>query len=42
MISGTLVKIFGIAFLIVIAVVLILRTGTLFKGRETRKNIQIN
>ena len=37
MISGTLVKIFGIALLIVVAVVLILGIGTLFKGGETSK-----
>ena len=37
MISGTLVKILGIVLLIVVAVVLILGIGTLFKGRETNK-----
>ena len=37
MISGTLVKILGIVFLIVVAVVLILGIGTLFKGGETSK-----
>ena len=37
MISGTLVKIFGIVLLIVVAVVLILGIGTLFKGGETSK-----
>jgi hypothetical protein len=37
MISGTLVKILGITFLIVVAVVLILGIGTLFKGGETSK-----
>ena len=37
MISGTLVKIFAIAILIVVAVVLILGIGTLFKGGETSK-----
>ena len=37
MISGTLVKILSIAFLIVVAVVLILGIGTLFKGGETSK-----
>ena len=42
MISGTLVKILSIVFLILVSVVLILGTGPLFKGRETRKNIQIN
>ena len=37
MISGTLVKILGITLLIVVAVVLILGIGTLFKGGETSK-----
>ena len=37
MISGTLVKILGIALLIVVAVVLILGIGTLFKGGEKSK-----
>ena len=37
MISVTLVKIFGIILLIVVAVVLILGIGTLFKGGETSK-----
>jgi len=37
MISGTLVKIFAIVILIVVAVVLILGIGTLFKGGETSK-----
>ena len=37
MISGTLVKIFGIVLLIIVAVVLILGIGTLFKGGETSK-----
>ena len=37
MISGTLVKILGIVLLIVVAVVLILGLGTLFKGGETSK-----
>jgi|TARA_B110000196_G_C20675677_1_gene444042 hypothetical protein len=37
MISGTLVKIFGIILLIVVAVVLILGIGTLFKGGEASK-----
>ncbi|MBT3599849.1 twin transmembrane helix small protein [Candidatus Pelagibacter sp.] len=37
MISGTLVKIFAIVLLIVVAVVLILGIGTLFKGGETSK-----
>jgi L-asparagine transporter-like permease len=35
--SGTLVKIFAIVLLIVVAVVLILGIGTLFKGGETSK-----
>jgi len=37
MISGTLVKIFSIVLLIVVAVVLVLGIGTLFKGGETSK-----
>ena len=37
MITGTLVKIFGLMLLIVVAVVLILGIGTLFKGGETSK-----
>ena len=37
MISGTIVKIISIVFLIVVAVVLILGIGTLFKGGETSK-----
>ena len=37
MVSGTLVKILGIALLIVVAVVLILGIGTLFKGGESSK-----
>ena len=37
MISGTLLKILGIVLLIVVAVVLILGIGTLFKGGETSK-----
>jgi|TARA_B100000795_G_scaffold66764_1_gene45734 hypothetical protein len=37
MISGTLVKIFGIVLLIIVAVVLVLGIGTLFKGGETSK-----
>jgi hypothetical protein len=37
MISGTIVKILGIVLLIVVAVVLILGIGTLFKGGETSK-----
>ena len=35
--TGTLVKIFGIILLMVVAVVLILGIGTLFKGGETSK-----
>jgi len=37
MISGTLVKIFGIVLLMVVAIVLVLGIGTLFKGGETSK-----
>ena len=37
LITGTLVKILGIVLLIVVAVVLILGIGTLFKGGETSK-----
>ncbi|MDC3397503.1 twin transmembrane helix small protein [Candidatus Pelagibacter ubique] len=37
MITGTLVKILGIVLLIVVAIVLILGIGTLFKGGETSK-----
>ena len=37
MITGTLVKILGIMLLIVVAVVLVLGIGTLFKGGETNK-----
>jgi hypothetical protein len=37
MVSGTLVKILGIILLIVVAVVLILGIGTLFKGGATSK-----
>ena len=37
MISGTLVKILSISLLIIVAVVLILGIGTLFKGGETSK-----
>ena len=37
MITGTLVKILGIVLLKVVAVVLILGIGTLFKGGETSK-----
>ena len=37
MISGTLVKILSIVLLMVVAVVLILGIGTLFKGGKTSK-----
>ena len=37
MVSGTFVKILGISLLIVVAVVMILGIGTLFKGGETSK-----
>ena len=37
MISGTIVKILGIILLIIVAVVLILGIGTLFKGGEKSK-----
>ena len=37
MFTGTLVKILGIVLLIVVAVVLLLGIGTLFKGGETSK-----
>jgi len=37
MISGTLVKILGVTLLIIVAIVLILGIGTLFKGGETSK-----
>ena len=37
MITGTLVKILAIMLLVVVAVVLILGIGTLFKGGETSK-----
>ena len=37
MITGTLVKILGIVLLIVVAVVMVLGIGTLFKGGETSK-----
>ena len=37
MISGTFVKVLGIALLMIVAVVLILGVGTLFKGGETSK-----
>ena len=37
MISGTILKILGITLLIVVAIVLVLGIGTLFKGGETSK-----
>jgi len=37
MISGTLVKILSIMLLIVVAIVMLLGIGTLFKGGETSK-----
>jgi|TARA_B110001452_G_scaffold204152_1_gene174132 hypothetical protein len=37
MISGTIVKILSIILLIIVAVVLILGIGTLFKGGKTNK-----
>ena len=37
MIAGTLVKIFSLMLLIVVAIVLVLGIGTLFKGGETSK-----
>ena len=37
MISGTIVKILSIIFLIAVGIVLILGIGTLFKGGETSK-----
>ena len=37
MISGTLVKILSIMLLMVVAIVMILGIGTLFKGGETSK-----
>ena len=37
MITGTLVKILGIMLLIVVAIILVLGIGTLFKGGETSK-----
>jgi hypothetical protein len=37
MISGTFVKVLGIALLMIVAVVLILGIGTLFKDGETSK-----
>ena len=37
MVTGTLVKIFGIMLLIVVAIILVLGIGTLFKGGEISK-----
>ena len=37
MISGTIVKVLSLIFLVVVAIVLILGIGTLFKGGETSK-----
>ena len=37
MLSGTLLKIFSVLFLILVSVVLILGIGTLFKGGTTSK-----
>ena len=37
MISGTFVKILGVTLLIIVAIVLILGIGILFKGGETSK-----
>ena len=37
MISGTIVKIVSIVLLIVVAIVMVLGIGTLFKGGETSK-----
>ena len=37
MISGTFVKILGVVLLMVVAIVLVLGIGTLFKGGETSK-----
>ena len=37
MITGTFVKILGIMLLLVVAIVLVLGIGTLFKGGETSK-----
>ena len=37
MISGILVKIFSIVLLVLVAVILVLGIGTLFKGGETSK-----
>ena len=37
MISGTIVKILSITFLLAVGIVLILGIGTLFKGGETSK-----
>jgi|TARA_Y100000389_G_C17244504_1_gene404890 hypothetical protein len=37
MVSGTFVQILGIILLLVVAIVLVLGIGTLFKGGETNK-----
>ena len=37
MLTGTIVKIISIVFLIIVGIVLILGIGTLFKGGETSK-----
>jgi hypothetical protein len=37
MVSGTFVQILGIILLLIVAIVLILGIGTLFKGGETNK-----
>ncbi|PDH21511.1 MAG: hypothetical protein CNC05_00115 [Pelagibacterales bacterium MED-G42] len=37
MVTGTIVKIISIVFLIIVGIVLILGIGTLFKGGETSK-----
>jgi hypothetical protein len=37
MVTGTLVKIFGIMLLIVVAIILVLGIGTFFKGGEISK-----
>ena len=42
MLTGTLVKSFGIILLIVVAVILILGIGTLFKGGKTSKKYSNN
>ena len=42
MLSGIFVKLLSIVLLCAVGVVLILGIGTLFKGGETSKNIQIS